>query len=331
MVEKAHLTMRIALTGAGGFLGSRLAERLVAEGHFVRALVRAANVPRWLEERGAELLVGDVTQEASQRALVAGCDIVFHVAGLVTEVAAGEAEYARVNVEGSEDLAQAADRRRSATNRLRELDQRACAERRHTPRGVLAVRTRRRVRSIEGRGRAPVDPPGEGTRSELVIVRPSRIYGPRDVSLGRVFRAIARRRLLLVGACTAETDFVYVDDVVAALVRSATRGDGVYVVGGPERVSIERFFVEIARALGRRLPPVRLPFGPTLVASAVLARAYTAFGREPPLAPKRLAFFRNGRVVDHSRARCDLGYDPAVGVREGVERTVRWYQQAGWL
>jgi nucleoside-diphosphate-sugar epimerase len=37
------------------------------------------------------------------------------------------------------------------------------------------------------------------------------------------------------------------------------------------------------------------------------------------------------RVVDHSRARRDLGYDPAIGVREGVERTARWYEQAGWL
>ncbi len=148
---------------------------------------------------------------------------------------------------------------------------------------------------------------------------------------GRVFRAIARGRFLLVGACTAQNDFVYVDDVVDSLVRTTTRGDGVYVVGGPERVSIERFFAEIARTLGRRLPRARLPLGPTLLASALLARAYTAFGREPPLAPKRLAFFRNGRVVDHSRARRELGYDPAVGVREGVERAARWYQEAGWL
>jgi nucleoside-diphosphate-sugar epimerase len=331
MVEKADLTMRIALTGAGGFLGSRLAERLVAEGHFVRALVRATNVPRWLEERGAELLVGDVTQEASQRALVAGCDIVFHVAGLVTEVAAGETEYTRVNVEGSGDLAQAAID--AGARRIVFVSSTSV----HAPNGGAPLEESSPFEPADAYGRSKAEAERRltrlvrGTQAELGIVRPSRIYGPRDVSLGRVFRAIARRRLLLVGACTAETDFVYVDDVVAALVRSATRGDGVYVVGGPERVSIERFLVEIARALGRRLPPVRLPFGPTLVASAVLARAYTAFGREPPLAPKRLAFFRNGRVVDHSRARCDLGYDPAVGVREGVERTVRWYQQAGWL
>jgi len=331
MVEKAHVTMRIALTGAGGFLGSCLAERLVAEGHFVRALVRAANRPRWLEERGAELLVGDVTEEASQRALVAGCDIVFHAAGLVTEVAPGEAEYARVNVEGSEGLAQAAIG--AGVRRIVFVSSTSV----HAPNGGIPLEESSPLEPADAYGRSKAEAERrlttlvEGTGAELVIVRPSRIYGPRDVSLGRVFRAIARRRLLLVGPCTAQTDFVYVEDVVAALVQSAVQGNGVYVVGGPEPVSIERFFVEIARALGRRLPPVRLPFGPTLVASAVLARAYTAFGREPPLAPKRLAFFRNGRVVDHSRARRDLGYDPAVGVREGIERTVRWYQQAGWL
>src|SRR5262249_49461099 len=132
----------------------------------------------------------------------------------------------------------------------------------------------------------------QAQRAELIIMRPSRIYGPRDGSLGRVFRAIARRRLLLLGACTAQNDFVYVDDVVDALARAMTRGAGVYVVGGPERVSIERFFAEIAGALDCRLPSVHLPFAPALIVSAVLARAYAAVGREPPVAPKRLAFFR---------------------------------------
>jgi nucleoside-diphosphate-sugar epimerase len=323
--------VRIAVSGAGGFLGSRLAERLIVEGHTVRALVRSGNVPRWLGEQGAELLLGDITDGACRRALVAGCEIVFHAAGLVTEVAASESEYERVNVEGTERLAQAAidaGARRivfvsstavHAPNTGRALDESSAIE----PEGAYGrskAEAERRLTSL-----------AERARIELAIVRPSRIYGPRDTSLGRIFRSIARRRWVLVGACTAEVDFVYVDDVVEALGRAATRGAGVYLVGGPECVSIGRFLSEIARALGTQPPSLRLPFGPVWIASALVAAAYVGFGHEPPVAPKRLAFFRNSRVVDHSRARRDLGYDPAVGVREGVERTARWYERAGWL
>ncbi|MET0152097.1 MAG: NAD-dependent epimerase/dehydratase family protein [Candidatus Binatia bacterium] len=161
--------MRIAVSGAGGFLGSRLAERLVVESHALRALVRPG-MPQWLRKRGAKLLVGDTTERASQHALVAGCEIVFHAAGLVAEVAASESTSGRVNVAGTEGLAQAA-----------------------------------------------ID---AGAR-RIVFMSLTSVHAP--------------------------------------------------------------------------------------------------------------AFFRNSRVVDHSRAWRDLGYDPAVGVREGVERTARWYEQAGWL
>ena len=270
--------MRIAVSGAGGFLGSRLAERLVVEGHAVRALARPGNVPRWLGERGAELVVGDLTDRASQHALVAGCEIVFHAAGLVTEVAASESAYERVNVEGTEGLAQAAidsGARRivfvsstsvHAPNTGRALDESSAIEPGDAY-GRSKAEAERRLRGLAGAGRI-----------ELAIVRPSRIYGPRDASLGRVFRAIARRRWVLVGACAAEVDFVYVDDVVEALTRAATRGAGVYLVGGPERVPVERFFVEIARALGRPPPSLRLPFGPVLVASALLAACLRRLG-----------------------------------------------------
>jgi nucleoside-diphosphate-sugar epimerase len=323
--------MQIAVTGAGGFLGSRLVERLISEGHRVRGLVRPGNVPGWLAERGAELCIGDIADRESQRPLVAGCETLFHTAGLVTEVVASASEYERINVEGSERLALAAIE--AGTRRIVFVSSTSV----HAPNSGRALDESSACEPGDAYGRSKAEAELRLTRlaqaggTELVIVRPSRIYGPRDASLGRIFRAIARRRLPLVGPCTAQIDFVFVDDVVGALTRAATRGTGVYLIGGPERVSIRCFFEEIARALGRRLPSLRLPFTPVLVASSLLARAYTAFGREPPVAPKRLAFFRNSRIVDHSRAARDLGYDPAVGVRDGVERTARWYQQAGWL
>ena len=102
------MTRHVLVTGAAGFLGSHVVERLLAEGDRVRALARAQNVPRWLEGSGAELVVGDVTDPALQALLTRDVDVVVHVASLVTEVAVTDAEYFRVNTEASAHLARQA-------------------------------------------------------------------------------------------------------------------------------------------------------------------------------------------------------------------------------
>lgn len=323
--------MRVLVTGAGGFLGSHLAERLIADGHAVRALVRPTNVPRSVQQSGAEVVIGDLTDPEVQTTATRDCDVVFHVAGLVTEVNVPDSEYFRVNSLGSEGLARRAAEggaKRfvliSSTavhrpNSGRSLDEQTALEPEEVY-GRSKVEAERRVAAVAA-----------DTGLELVVVRPSRVYGPRDASLGRVFRAIARRRFLLVGRCDAEVDFVYVSDVVEALARVAARGSGIYLVGGPERLRLDRFFAEIASAVGVRLPAARLPLGPALLASWIVAALWKAAGKEPPIAPKRFAFFRSSRVVDSSRASRELGYEPRVLLPEGVRRTAEWYRQAGWL
>jgi nucleoside-diphosphate-sugar epimerase len=320
--------MRVLVTGAGGFLGSHVAERLLDAGHSVRALVRPTNVPRWLEARGVELCVGDLTDPRSREAACRGRDAVVHAAALVTEVAVGDEAYFEVNAQASEELARAAAR---ASARRFVFVGSTAVHRPNTGR-PLDARTPLEPEDVYGRSKAEAERRlARVAGLDLVVVRPSRIYGPRDASLLRVFRAIDRRRFFLVGPCRAEVDFVYVSDVVSAVAAALERGSGVYLVGGPERVPVERFFREVAAALGRRLPRLRLPSAPAMLAARLVAAASARLGHEPPIAPKRFAFFRDGRVVDDARARGDLGYCPAVSVREGVERTARWYRGAGWL
>jgi nucleoside-diphosphate-sugar epimerase len=323
--------MRALVTGAGGFLGSHLAERLLGDGVAVRALARPTNVPEWLRQASAELAVGDLRDPALRTAAVEGVDVVFHAASLVTEVNVPDSEYRQVNVEATAALALAAAR--AGARRFVHVSSTG-VHRPNTGR-VLDEATPLEPDDAYGRSKADAERrlsevAGE-TGIELVIVRPSRIYGPRDASLGRVYRAIAARRFPLVGRCDALVDFVYVSDVVDALAASAMRGAGVYLVGGPERVPLARFFEEIAAALGTRLLPLRLPFHPTLAASRIVAALWKVAGREPPVAPKRIAFFRNSRFVDVSRAARDLGYAPKVAIATGVRVAAEWYRGAGWV
>ena len=66
-------------------------------------------------------------------------------------------------------------------------------------------------------------------------------------------------------------------------------------------------------------------------AGAVCEALCAPFGIEPPLYRRRVDFFTKSRAFDISRARTELGYAPAIGLREGIRRTLEWYRREGWL
>ena len=321
---------RALVTGATGFIGGRLARKLLGDGVRVRALVRGAAAGAELEAVGAEVVVGDVTHGASRARAVAGCDVVYHAASLVTESNPGEAEYLRVNAEASESLARAAAE--AGAGRFVFVSSIGI----YAPgRDVVDETTAPAPLDAYGRSKLEAERRLQRVAEErgigLAVVRPSRVYGPGDRALLPAVRAIARRRFPLVGAGTARVDFLHVDDLVAALEAAAARGAGLYVVGGPAPVTIRDFFGAFAAALETRLLPLSLPAGPAILASKLLARVFAAVGREAPVTPKKLAFFLNTRRVSSERARRELGWEPRIEVAAGARETVLWYRSAGWL
>ncbi len=94
------------VTGASGFIGGRLAQRLVAEGHQVRCLVRAGSDTSQLEQLGVELAVGDLASERSLVRAVEGCNYVFHCGALVSDWATTQ-EITQTNVHGTRSLLEA--------------------------------------------------------------------------------------------------------------------------------------------------------------------------------------------------------------------------------
>ena len=80
------------------------------------------------------------------------------------------------------------------------------------------------------------------------------------------------------------------------------------------------------------LPPrLHLPVWPIWMAGAACEAVCAPLGIEPPLYRRRVDFFTKSRAFDISRARAELGFSPAVSLREGIRRTLAWYRQEGWL
>lgn len=326
--------MRAFVTGATGFIGGHLARRLLAQGAAVRALVRAPERGAELARLGAELVEGDLAAARDLGPALAGADVVFHLAAQIQPTAAGAAGYRRANVEATEHLL-AACRGRSlgafvhvssvgVMGTLRRLPADEAAEcRPDNPYGRTKHEAERLARRAQAEEGLPV-----------VVARPAWAYGPGDRRTLRLFAAIQRRGLALVGSGRTWLHPVYVDDVVDGLVRCATEPKAVgqtYLLAGPEPVSLAALVGLIAELLGVPPPRLRIPASVAWLGAAATEAASRLLRRRPPLYRRQLEFFLKDQLFSIAKAREELGFEPATRLRDGLARTIAWYREHGLL
>lgn len=326
--------MEVAVTGGTGFVGRHVVRALVESGWSVRMLVRdPGRVPAELDQR-CRLVVGDLLRLADLRALVEGASHVVHMAAVVGTGGVDLEGYRSVHVSGTRLLAEAA-----AAAGVQRLV--------HVSSVGIYGDTRRSV-ATEATDARPQDPyelskwEGEEVAREvavrtglpLVVLRPAGVYGRWDRRLLKLFRGIARGRFVMIGPGTCRYHLVHVDDVAAAVLVALSHPGAVgedFIVAGPETVPLADLVARIARLAARPVPALRLPLAPVMLAARAMAAVCRPLGIGPPLYPERVAFFTKDRAYSIDKARCMLGFEPAIGLDEGLARTMREYREDGWL
>lgn len=326
--------MNVFVTGGTGFTGGHLARTLAARGHRVRALVRAGADCRRLTEAGVQLVEGDLAEAASLADVVRGDEVIFNIAAVYRQASLPEAVYRRVNAEAPAHLVRAA----AAAGARRMVH---CStvgvhgDVQHPPAGEdapLRPGDIYQVTKLEGERLAREA--AEATGMDLVIVRPTGIYGPGDRRLLKLFRGIARRRFVILGGGEIFYHLTYIDDLVEGLWLAATApaaAGRTYILAGGEVTSLNALVALIADEAGVPAPRLHLPVWPFWAAGAACEAVCRPLGVEPPLYRRRVDFFTKSRAFDIGRARAELGFAPAVGLGEGVRRTLAWYREKGWI
>jgi nucleoside-diphosphate-sugar epimerase len=95
--------------------------------------------------------------------------------------------------------------------------------------------------------------------------------------------------------------------------------------------TLNELVVAIAAEAGVAPPRLHLPVWPFWIAGAACEAICAPFGIEPPLYRRRVDFFTKSRAFDITRAREELGFSPAISLREGIRRTLAAYRESGWL
>ncbi|GJL55801.1 MAG: oxidoreductase [Nitrospirales bacterium] len=326
--------MRVLVTGGTGFTGGHLCAELVRQGYHVRSLVRRESQAKELEALNVELVRGDLCEPESLRDAVDGVDIVFHIGALFRQQGVGPDVFRKVNAESVEHLLKASIEHGvsrfvhcSTVGVHGHVSQSPANERTPFGPGDIYQETKLQGENIARRymeeGRLPV-----------TIIRPAGIYGPGDMRFLKLFRAIHKRRFVMIGPGTVNYHFTYIDDLVDGIILSGRSEQAIgqtYILGGKEYVPLNQLVVMIADELQVKPPGLRLPMWPVYAAGFVCEVICKPFGLEPPLYRRRIDFFKKNRAFDISKATQELGFHPKVSLQEGIQRTAAWYKQQGYL
>ncbi len=326
--------MRVLVTGATGFTGGHLARALARRGHSVRALVRDASRAAVLRDDGIELTSGDLADPASINQATRDVDVVYHIAAIYRQAGLPDDRYRAINAEAVRTVIEAAAR--------------------HGARRVVhcsTVGVHGGVMQPPANEDAPLRPgdvyqwsklEGEAlarraaseTGIEVVIARPSGIYGPGDRRLLKLFRGVARRRFVILGRGTIYYHLTYIEDLVAGLQLCGevpAAAGRTYLLAGGEVTTLNELVRLIASEAGVAPVSWHLPVWPFWIAGAVCEAVCRPLRLEPPLYRRRVDFFTKSRAFDITRARRELGFAPQVTLRDGINRTLTWYRQEGWI
>jgi dihydroflavonol-4-reductase len=321
---------RVFLTGGSGLIGGALASRLLERGDEVLALARSDEAERALAARGTRVVRGDVLDEDAMAAGMAGCALVYHVAGINSICPADPASLFHVNVRGAEAAVRAAARagvpRIVLTSSAASLGEEAgTVGREDSPHRGSYLSAYERSKH---EGEVAAFAAARRAAIELVSINPSSVQGPgRAGGTGRIMIAYVNGRL----RAFVDTNLSVVDiaDCVEGHVLGAERGRAGerYVLSGSTITSREA--LDIVSELSGVRHDVRLLPPPVARAVGTLTEGFFRVrGKTPPVCREMVRTLLHGHRYDGSRATRELGleYTP---VTDTFRRTIEWARGEG--
>jgi nucleoside-diphosphate-sugar epimerase len=308
----------ILITGAGGFIGSRLCALAELHGYAVLRVVRVRRKP----DGGRTIVIPELTGFEDWPRLVSGVQVVIHLAARAHEIGSLQPDaddaYRAVNVEVTRHLAMAAAN--SDVSRFVFL----------SSIGVNGPATRGRA-FTEADAPAPAEPyavskweaeqalaeVASRTRMQVVVVRPPLVYGPgARGNLLRLLQLVARGVPLPLGGLRRPRSLIARDnlcDLLLTCVEHPGAANEVFLAAEPERRSTAELAEAISSAMGFRHQIFRLP-------EPILSAAATLLTVRPELEK-----MRSELQLDARKAQSRLGWRPRVTFEEEIGATVRWF------
>lgn len=328
--------MKALVTGATGFIGSHLADLLKKEGFEVICTVRKTSNLQWLKDKGFKLIETSLENKNSLEQVFEDVDYIFHVGGAIS--AKNLQGYMASNRDGTKNLLEVAYTKAPSLKRFVHIS------------SLTAVGPAKSLKEPvnEETECKPITKYGISKRAaeeEVIkffdkmpctIVRPPAVYGPRDTALVQVFQAVKNGIGLLIGFNDKYLSLVYIDDLVKGIystIKTDKAINQIYFISSDEFYTWEILMRAIQYAFNKkRIFMIRFPHFLVLSVGAVY-EFFGKFATKPPVfnIDKAKDFIQKYWICSIEKAKNELNYSPETTLDEGMQKTVEWYVNQGWV
>jgi len=327
--------MKILVTGGTGFTGKALVKRLLDLQHTVISLdyqegLKTQEIRDW----GAEVIIGSVTNREVVKKCMAGVEFVYHLAAAFRELDVPNTYYDEVNVEGTRIVLEEA----LSVGVKKFVYCSTCGVHGNVDHPPAAETAPIQPADYYQRTKYEAEPLTleYGAKGmETVIFRPAAIYGPGDPErFFMIFKRVNKGFFPMFGSGKTYYHPLYIDNLIDAFILVLEPGKGAgetYLIADEEYVGIEDLVRRVGKALGVQVNIPHFPVMPLVIAGHICEKICRPFHITPPIFPRRVDWYRQNRAFDIAKAKKDLGYQPKIGLDEGLKRTGEWYRREGYL
>jgi len=327
---------RVLVTGASGYTGTVLVQKLVKQGASVRAIARKSSNLTAFEGLPIEWIRGDVFDPTTVSQAIQGVEYVIHVAAAYREAKITDETYHKVHIESTKLLAHgligSSTLKRfvhvSTVGVHGHIDEPPADETYRFSPGDIYQRTK-------ADAEVWIQEFAKTSNFPLAVVRPAAIYGPGDKRLLKVFKMASKPVFPLFGKGQGLYHLIHVEDLtdifILTALHPAAAGEA-FIAGNASPSRLEDIARTIADEIGnKKMRFIRFPAWPLFLAADLCEAVCKPLGIEPPIYRRRVAFFTKDRAFNTSKLQRLLGYTNRIGVEEGLRSTARWYRGSGWL
>lgn len=328
--------MKVLLTGATGFVGSHLADKLNDLGFDIKCTVRRNSNLQWLANKGFEFIVASLDDKEALKNAVKDVDYVFHVAGLT--FAKNENEFMRSNRDGTKNLIEAVYKANPNLKRFLFVSSQTVA-------GPAQIFDKPVTEDM------PPNPLTAYARSKkaaedivlsykdklpITIVRSPAVYGPRDTAIFTVFQTVNMGIGTLMGLNKKYISLINAidlsDGIIKAAISDKSKGE-IYFITSNEFYSWDFLIDEIKNALGKKsVLKIRLPHF-VVLSLAAMSEFFGKFSSKPSVFnyEKGIDFIQDYWICSPDKAKEDLDFVQQISAENGLKMTVEWYKEKKWL
>ncbi|HOV92027.1 MAG TPA: NAD-dependent epimerase/dehydratase family protein [Candidatus Kapabacteria bacterium] len=328
--------MKVLVTGATGFIGSHLVDKLLEKNYSVIATIRKTSSLQWLINKPIQLVEASLNDKSQLLEIVKDVDYVYNVAGVIA--AKSYEDFLKANKDGAKNLIESVYEVNPNIKRFIHISSQAAAG----PATSLdkPVKESDQCHPITSYGKSKKESEDVvlsfKDKLPVTIVRPPSVYGPRDPAIRDIFRIGKMGLGPLMGFNDKYVSLIHCDDLVRGIIMAGesekAKGE-VYFITSKEFYNWPQIMDVLKQALGKKFfIKIRFPH-PLVLAAGSISEFFGNFSKKPPVFDKEKAidFIQDYWICSPEKAKNDIGFESQIDLQSGFNETAKWYIENKWI